>query len=141
VHQLNVHTAGGVIAPGETLMLIAPDDGDLLVEARLPPQEIDQAFIGQPARVRFSAFNRATTPELYGSLVYVSPDVARSPQSDATYYAVRIALPGAELHRLGNATLRSGMPAEIFLETESRTLLSYLVKPFSDQMPRMLRER
>lgn len=141
VHQLNVHTVGGVIAPGETLMLIAPDDGDLLVEARLPPQEIDQAFIGQPARVRFSAFNRATTPELHGSLVYVSPDVARSPQSDATYYAARIVLPGGELHRLGNLALRPGMPAEVFLETESRTLLSYLFKPFSDQMPRMLRER
>lgn len=141
VHQLSVHTAGGVIAPGETIMLIAPDDGDLLAEARLPPQEIDQVFVGQPARVRFSAFDRATTPELHGAVVYVSPDVARSPQSDATYYAVRIALPGNELHRLGNLALRPGMPAEIFLETESRTIASYLFKPFSDQMPKMLRER
>lgn len=141
VHQLAVHTAGGVIAPGETLMLISADDGDLLVEARLPPQEIDQVFIGQSARVRFSAFNRATTPELHGTLVYVSPDVARSPQSDATYYAVRIALAGRELHRLSNVALRPGMPAEIFLETESRTLVSYLFKPLSDQIPRTLRER
>jgi HlyD family secretion protein len=141
VHQLGVHTVGGVIAPGETLMLIAPDDGDLLVEARLPPQEIDQVFVGQPARVRFSAFDRATTPELHGTLAYVSPDVARSPQSDATYYTVRITLPGKELHRLGTVALRPGMPAEIFLETESRTLVSYLFKPFRDQMPRMLRER
>jgi HlyD family secretion protein len=141
VHQLGVHTLGGVVAPGEMLMLIAPDDGGLLVEARLPPKEIDQVFIGQSATIRFSAFSRTTTPELHGSLVYISPDVAREPQSDATYYAVRITLTGDELRRLGNAALRPGMPAEIFLETESRNLASYLLKPLSDQLHRTLRER
>ena len=141
VHQLGVHTLGGVVAPGEILMLIAPDDGDLLVEARLPPKEIDQVFIGQSASIRFSAFSRTTTPELHGTLAYVSPDVAREPQTDATYYAIRITLTGSELRRLGNAALRPGMPAEIFLETESRTLASYLFKPLSDQMQRSLRER
>ena len=141
VHQLAVHTVGGVIAPGETLMLIAPDDSALLVEARLPPKEIDQVSVGQTALVRFSAFNRAETPELRGTLVYIAPDVAREPQSDAAYYAIRIALETGELHRLGNVALRPGAPAEIFLETESRGLVSYLFKPLSDQMHRMLRER
>jgi HlyD family secretion protein len=141
VHQLRVHTLGGVVAAGETLMLIAPDDGGVLVEARLPPKEIDQIFIGQPATIRFSAFNRTTTPQLRGTLAYISPDVVHESQSDATYYAVRITLTAHELHRLGKAALRPGMPAEVFLETESRTLASYLLKPLSDQMQRMLRER
>jgi HlyD family secretion protein len=141
VHQLAVHTLGGVVAPGEMLMLIAPDDGDFVVEARLPPKDVDQVFVGQAATIRFSAFNRATTPELHGTLAYVAPDVARDAQSEATYYAVRIALAASELRRLGNVALRPGMPAEIFLKTENRTLASYLFKPLSDQMHRVLRER
>jgi HlyD family secretion protein len=123
------------------LMLIAPDDGDFVVEARLPPKDVDQVFVGQAATIRFSAFNRATTPELHGTLAYVAPDVARDAQSEATYYAVRIALAASELRRLGNVALRPGMPAEIFLKTENRTLASYLFKPLSDQMHRVLRER
>ncbi len=141
VHQLAVHTVGGVVAPGEMLMLIAPDDGDLVIEARLPPKEVDQVFVGQVATIRFSAFNRATTPELQGTVAYVSPDVARDAQSEATSYAVRIALTANELRRLGNVALRAGMPAEVFLRTDTRTLASYLFKPLADQMHRMLRER
>jgi HlyD family secretion protein len=141
VHQLAVHTVGGVLAPGEMLMLIAPDDGEIVIEARLPPKEVDQVFVGQTATIRFSAFNRTTTPELHGRLAYVSPDVAREPKSDATYYTVRITLTGDELRRLGAVALRAGMPAEVFLKTENRTLASYLFKPLTDQVHRMLRER
>jgi HlyD family secretion protein len=123
------------------LMLIAPDDGDLVIEARLPPKEVDQVFVGQAATIRFSAFNRATTPELQGTVAYLSPDVARDGQSEAAFYAVRIALTGNELRRLGNVALRTGMPAEVFLRTDTRTLASYLFKPLADQIHRMLRER
>jgi HlyD family secretion protein len=71
----------------------------------------------------------------------VSADIVREPQSNATYYDVRIELPPQEVLRLGRLQLIPGMPAEVFLETESRTMLSYLFKPVTDQLSRMFRER
>src|SRR5262249_28323704 len=135
------HTIGGVVAPGEVIMLIAPDGDDLVVEARLPPSQIDQVYIRQLATVRFSAFDRSTTPELHGSVAYISPDVVRDNRSHVSYYLVRVVLPPSELRRLGNAKLISGMPAEVFLEAGGRTILSYLFKPLSDQLRRAMRER
>ena len=136
--------AGGRLAkyiPGEVLMLIAPDGDELIVEAHLPPGQIDQVALRQPATVRFSAFDRSATPELHGSVAYVSPDVIRDNRQDVSYYLIRIALAPSELRRLGNVRLVSGMPAEVFLETSSRTILSYLFKPLSDQVRRVMRER
>ena len=141
VHQLAVHTVGGVVAPGEVLMLIAPDGDELVVEARLPPSQIDQVSIRQLATVRFSVFDRSTTPELHGSVTYISPDVVRDNRLDVTYYSVRVAVAPSELRRLGNVRLLSGMPVEVFLESGSRTILSYLFKPLSDQLRRVMRER
>ena len=89
VHQLAVHTIGGVVAPGEVLMLIASDGDELVVEARLPPSQIDQVSVRQRATVRFSAFDRSTTPEIHGSVTYVSPDVVRDNRLDTTYYSVQ----------------------------------------------------
>ena len=96
---------------------------------------------GQTAHVRLSAFNQRTTPELAGVVALVSADIVREAQSSATYYDVRIDLPPKEVLRLGKLQLIPGMPAEIFLETESRTMLSYLFKPVTDQLSRMFRER
>jgi HlyD family secretion protein len=141
VHQLSVHTVGGVVGPGEVLMLIMPDSDDLQIEARLPPHEIDQVRKGQKANVRLSAFNQRTTPQLSGTVSLVSADAVQDTQSRASYYTVKVTLPEEELKRLGNLQLVSGMPAEVFVETGSRTMLSYMFKPITDQLHRMFRER
>ena len=133
VHQLAVHTIGGVIAPGEVVMEIVPDDDDLQIQARLPPKEIDQVRMGQKTLVRMSAFNQRTTPQLNGVVSYISADLSQDKQTDAAYYTVRVTLAGDELHRLGGLQLVSGMPAEVFLQTGSRTMMSYLLKPITDQ--------
>jgi len=77
VHQLAVHTIGQVMTPGETLMLIVPDHVALSVEARVPPNDIDQLRPGQPVALRFSAFNMRTTPEVNGTVSWISPDVTK----------------------------------------------------------------
>jgi HlyD family secretion protein len=141
VHQLAVHTIGGVISPGEPLMLIVPDSDRLAVETKIPPQSIDQVHQGQKAVLRFSAFNLKTTPEINGEVVTVSPDLIVDPKSGSTYYTTRIAIPEQELGRLGGQRLTPGMPVEAFIQTQSRTVLSYLTKPLSDQMQRAFRER
>ena len=141
IHELALHTVGGVVTPAEVLMLLVPDGDTLAIEARLSADKVDQVHVGQAAQVRMSAFNQRTTPELAGIVELVSADIVRDAQSGATYYSVRIALPVDEVRRLGSLRLIPGMPAEVFLETESRTMLSYLFKPLTDQLSRMFRER
>ncbi|MEP6563630.1 MAG: HlyD family type I secretion periplasmic adaptor subunit [Mesorhizobium sp.] len=140
VHQLGVHTVGGVISPGELIMLIVPVADDLTVEARVAPQDIDQLTLGQSATLRLSAFNQRTTPELNGAVGEISPDLTVDERSGAGFYTVRVSLPRAELTRLKGMTLSPGMPVEVFFSTGSRTMLSYLVKPLADQIQRAFRE-
>jgi HlyD family secretion protein len=141
IHQLAAHTVGGVIKAGDVVMEIVPDADQLLVEARLPPKDIDQVKVGQTTMVRFSAFDQRTTPQLTGAVSYVAADLSREPQNETPYYTVRITLPEAEHRRLVGLRLVSGMPAEIFVQTGSRTMLSYLLKPITDQLRRAFNER
>ena len=141
IHQLNAHTIGGVIRAGDAVMEVVPDSDDLQIEARLQPNDIDQVRKGQQAFVRFSAFNQRVTPQLIGQVSYVSPDTTRDQQSGTSYFTVRIMLPEEERRRLAGLQLSSGMPAEVFMQTGSRTMLSYLLKPILDQFQRAFVER
>jgi HlyD family secretion protein len=139
VHQLVVHTVGGVITPGEAMMLIVPEADNLTVEAKLNPQDIDQVQPGQKAVLRFSTFNQRTTPELNGMVIRVSADLTTDKQTGVSYYTVRISIPEAEVARLGGLKLLPGMPLEAFIQTGNRTVLSYLMKPMTDQIARSFR--
>jgi HlyD family secretion protein len=141
VHQLDVHTVGGVVTPGQPVMYIVPDADELKVEAKVQPQDIDQLRIGQPVVVRFSAFNQRTTPELNGKVAFVSPDVSTDPKTNASYYVVRVAVAQEEIKRLEGLNLVPGMPVEAFFLSGYRTVISYLVRPFSDQLRRSFREK
>jgi HlyD family secretion protein len=141
VHELAFHTIGGVVKPGETLMLIVPEADNMTVDARVTPHEIDQLKLGQIARLRFTAFNQRTTPEISGTLDRISADVSTDPRSGSAFYTLRIAISAAELARLGGLKLIPGMPVETFVETANRRVLSYLVRPLHDQMTRALREK
>jgi len=141
VHQLSVHTVGGVVTQGETIMLIVPRADLLTVEARIAPADIDQVRVGQHAVLRFSAFNQRTTPEVKGEVSVVSADVTEDSKTGASYYTVRIALSESELARLKGFRLVPGMPVECFIQTRSRSVISYLTKPLADQVVRAWRER
>jgi len=141
VHQLAAHTIGGVIRAGDTIMEIVPDTEDLQIEARLQPKDIDQVRAGQSAFVRFSAFNQRVTPQLTGSVAYVSADTSRDQQTNAPYFTVRVVLSDEERRRLAGQQLVPGMPAEVFMQTRSRTMMSYLFKPIADQMRRAFVEQ
>ncbi|MGA8902755.1 HlyD family type I secretion periplasmic adaptor subunit [Bradyrhizobium sp.] len=141
IQQLSVHSVGGVIRAGDSVMEIVPDLDDLQIEARLQPNDIDQVRKGQTAFVRFSAFNQRVTPQLSGTVSYVSPDTSRDQQTNAAYFTVRVSLSENERRRLGGLQLVPGMPAEVFMQTGSRTMMSYLLKPISDQMRRAFIEQ
>jgi HlyD family secretion protein len=142
VHELNVHTVGGVINAGETLMLIVPEGDTLIIEARIAPQDIDQVLNGsQQAYIRFSAFNAHTTPEVIGHVQNVSADLTVDRMTGMSYYVARISIPKSEIDKLDHKRLFPGMPAEVHFKTEDRTALAYLLKPVTDQMERAFRER
>jgi HlyD family secretion protein len=141
VHQLAVHTVGGVIQAGEQLMLIVPESERLIVEARVNPQDIDQIKIGQRSLMRFAAFNQRTTPEVYGTVTRIAADIVLEQRTGASYYVVRIELSEKEVARLGPVKLVAGMPVEAFIETDQRSILSYLVKPITDHGVRAFRDR
>ncbi len=141
VLQSNVHTVGGVITAGDTLMLIVPQTDSLSVEARVNPQDIDKLLIGQKTVLRLSAFNQRTTPELNGEVSRVSADTTTDQRTGQAYYTIRISLPPSEVARLGDVRLIPGMPVEAFVQTGERTMLSYLAKPLSDQFMRAFREK
>ena len=143
VYQLSVHTVGGVIANGETVMQIVPRADSLVVEAKVAPQDIDQVSLGASGIVRIMAGNQRTTPDILGVVTQVSADLTReSPaQGGQTYYIVRLSLADDELRRLGDLRLVPGMPAEAFIQTYARTPLEYLLKPLQEQIARTFRER
>jgi HlyD family secretion protein len=141
IHQLSAHTIGGVVRAGDAIMEVVPDSDDLMIEARLQPADIDQVRTGQTAFVRFSAFNQRVTPQLSGVVSYVSADTSRDQQTSAQYFTVRVMLPEDERRRLAGLQLVSGMPAEVFMQTGSRTMMSYLMKPIVDQLKRAFVER
>ncbi len=141
VYQLSVHTVGGVINAGEPLMLLVPADDALIVEARVPPQAIDQIRAGQGAALRFSAFNVRATPEILGSVSTVSPDISQDQRTGAPYYVVRISMTKDEIAHLGDLKLVPGMPVEAFIQTDDRTVMSFFVKPLQDQIAKAFRER
>jgi HlyD family secretion protein len=140
VHQLAVHTVGGVISPAEPAMLIVPVNEALKLEAKVMPQDIDQLSIGQHANVRVHASNQRTTPELSGTLTRISADVTREEKTGLTYYTVNVSLPLEEIARLGSVKLQAGMQAEVFVQTHDRTPLQYFIKPLQDQFARAFRE-
>ncbi len=141
VNELAVHTIGGVITPAEKLVTLVPADAALKIEAKLSPTDIDQVFVGQPAKLRFSAFNQRTTPELHGRIAYVSAATSSDPSTGQVYYLADVIVPSDELEKLGDSKLLPGMPVEVFVSTEERTAMSFLSKPLADQFSRAFREQ
>ena len=139
VNELKVHTLGGVIAPGETVMSLVPQGEELTVEARLAPGDIDQILVHQEARLRFTAFNQRTTPQASGEVATVGAAASTDPSNGQTYYLSEIAITG-DMKEFAGKHLVPGMPVEVFFETKERSALSYFAKPFTDQMNRAFRE-
>jgi HlyD family secretion protein len=141
VHQLTVHTVGGVISPGEPIMLVVPEADSLEVEAKVAPQEIDQLRVGQPAVLRFVAFSQRTTPEIDGTVSRISADVSEDSKTGYRYFTIRVSVSDRELTRLGNVKPVPGMPVEVLMQTSPRSVISFLLKPLQDQLTRAFREK
>lgn len=142
VQDLAVFAPGAVVAPGEPIMTIVPVADRLVLEVKVQPINRDQINIDRPARVRFSTFNQRTTPELNGTVVKISPDRKIDEMTGAPFFAVEVLIPEEERERLGSENvLVPGLPAEIYIETDKRTPMSYLLKPLTDNFQKAFREK
>lgn len=140
VHELSVHTVNGVIDPGQTLMLVVPENDDLTVEAKVASRDIDQVHVGQFVDVRFSAFDQRTTPDVRGEITSIAPDIVKDERTGISYYPLRVKPEAASIAKLKSIKLYPGMPAEVFIKIGDRTVISYLTKPLTDQMQHVFRE-
>lgn len=140
VHDLKVEGLRSVVQPGQALMFIIPDILPQTVTVRVEAADIDQVHLGQDAALRFVAFHRRTTPIIFGKVSEISADAFIDERSQGLYYFAEIALAQTEIGRLGENVLVSGMPVEAFITTESRSPVSYVMKPLTDYFSRAFRD-
>jgi len=139
---LQVHTTGGVIAPRAPLMDIVPADSRLIIEGKVRASDIRHVQVGAEVDVQLTAYKRRITPRVPGKLTYLSADslTEKTPTGESSYFQVYIAVEPEDLEAAGGLALTPGMPVEAFIRTEGRTVLEYLMQPFSDSMQRAFRE-
>ncbi len=141
VYGLRVFSPRSVVRPADPVLFLVPQDRPLIITTQVEPRDIDQIFVGQEVTLHFSAFDRRTTPELFGRVVQISADAFQDETTSVSYYRAEIELSEEEKDRMPDGiTLIPGMPVEAFISTDQRTPLEYLVKPLSDYFAKAFRE-
>jgi HlyD family secretion protein len=127
-------TPGSFVPPGQTILRIVPDQDKLLAEVRVNPADIEQVRVGQDVRLRFSTLQLEKSPEILGTVAFVSPERVEDPQTGQPYFRVKIDSSTQELNAIGKTALVNGMPLEAYISTGEQSLMSYLLKPLIDQI-------
>ena len=141
VVDLKVNTVGAVIAPRDPILDIVPENPDLLIEARVRPEDISYVRSDAHADVRLTAFRQRITPTVNGRVTYISADRLVDKATSVPYYTVHVRVSADTLQKAGNLKLQAGMPAEVFIQTSSRNALQYLLDPFLGFLQRSMREQ
>ncbi|WP_371155461.1 HlyD family type I secretion periplasmic adaptor subunit [Jannaschia sp. 2305UL9-9] len=140
VYGLTVFAPRSVIRPADPVLYLVPQDRPLVIQVQVDPIHIDQVYPGQPVTLRMPTFDARTTPEIFGSVIRVSPDSFTDEVTGAPYYRAEILPNEGEIDRLNGQVMLPGMPVEAYIRTEDRTPLAYLVKPLADYFNRAFRE-
>jgi membrane fusion protein, protease secretion system len=135
-----VHTVGGIVPAGQTIMEVVPQDQTLIVEAKVPTQNIDKLRPGLPADLRFTAFPLATTPVIEGVVTLVGADKIKE-GAEEEYYLCQVQVTPEGQRKLGDLKVQAGMPVDVIVKMGERTFMSYIVKPITDRFARALLER
>lgn len=137
---LAVHTVGGIVQGGQTLLELVPSDDALVVDSRFPLVAGEKLHAGQDADLVFTSLDRTQTPTLRGRVLTVSADKLEDGRSGAGYLRVRVALPESERARLRGVELRAGLPVDVMVSLGERSLLGWWLKPLTDRLGRAFRE-
>ncbi|MCW4463593.1 HlyD family type I secretion periplasmic adaptor subunit [Sphingomonas sp. BT-65] len=142
---LSVFTPGGVIAPGQKLMDVVPQNAALVIEARVAPGDADDVQAGQGAEIRFTGLHDRQLPILSGKVTRLSADSFEDERTGEPYFLAEVAVPASELEAIrrvrgADFRLRAGMPVEVLVPLRKRTALQYIFEPLSQTMWRLFRE-
>ena len=121
-------------------MFIVPANDDLIIEARVGPDKIDDIRPDAIAHLRFTAFDTRTTPEAIGHIEILPSDAENDEKTGQSFYRVRIRLDKGMIPKNIVGKIIAGQPVEVQIETTSRNALSYFIKPLTDQMARTFKE-
>nr|MCU0800534.1 HlyD family efflux transporter periplasmic adaptor subunit [Paracoccaceae bacterium] len=137
---MQVTTPRAVIRPADPLLYLIPQDRPLVIVAQVAPIHVDEVRIGQEVKLLFPAFSSRTTPELQGQVSVISADALTDQRTQQSFYRAEITLNAGEREKLGDVTLLPGMPVEAFIQTDLRSPMAYLLKPFTDYFTHAFRE-
>ena len=136
VNGMQIHTIGEVVQPGVNIAEVVPQSDELIIEANVSPIDIDRVTVGQEATISFSAFRSGLVPTIYGKVIGISADRLIDQATGASYYLARVEVTPEGMMDMGDLVLVSGMPAEVFINTGTRTFLQYIFKPFTTALSR-----
>lgn len=139
---LRVFSAGAVVGPRDVLLEVVPEDRTLIVEARIRPEDVNHVKQGSMADVRLTAYQQRSTPLVEGRVLYVSGDrlVDGQGATAQAYYEVQVEVTASSLAAAGILRLQAGMPAEVYIRTDSRSALDYVLAPVTNYLRRGMRE-
>jgi len=141
VMDLQVHTKGAVVRPGDRILDIVPNDDRLIIEARLNPNDIDLVTAGTSVKVQLSAYKAKKVPRLDGRVLSVSADILSDPTNGERYFLTRVLVDDSILENLkADVALYPGMPAQVFFIAGERTVADYLLSPIANATYRAFRE-
>ncbi|AZL86282.1 HlyD family type I secretion periplasmic adaptor subunit [Aliivibrio salmonicida] len=138
---LNIHSIGGVVNPGDIIMEIVPNNEQLIVQAIIKPEDIDVVRTGQTAKVRLNAYNVRKTPPITGTVIYVAADRLNKKGEKESGYLVKVQLLQEEITKLTNVELYPGMPTDVLILLENRTLWDYFTAPLFNSYYKAFREQ
>lgn len=141
VMNIKYHTIGAVVPPGGEIMNIVPQDEEMIIEAKIKPQDIDNVAIGMKSKIQLTAYKGKKVPKINGKVINVSADILTNEQTRESYFLARINISKKDLEKLKEKIeLYPGMPAQVFIITGSRSLISYMFTPISDSTYKAFRE-
>jgi HlyD family type I secretion membrane fusion protein len=141
VMNIKFHTVGAVIPPAGEIMTIVPQNDDLIIEAKIKPQDIDEVHNGLKTKIILTAYKGKKVPKLNGKVLNVSPDIVISEDGKESYFLARVQVDESDIAKLkSKIELYPGMPAQVFIITGARSLMSYLITPISDSAYKAFRE-
>lgn len=137
---LQVHSAGGVIAPGQELMDIVPENSPMIAEVHIPVDKIADVYLGQEAQAQLDAFDR-TTPLIAAKVVHIAADrqEEQTGMGEVPFYLSYIQLFPESINN-PDIYISPGMPITAFITTKKKTILYYILEPLIKSWDMALRE-
>ena len=140
VIDLKFTSPGAVVRAGDSIADIVPLDASLMLEARIRPEDISNVRLEQPARIKFTAYKYRNLTLVSGKVTYVSGDRMVDRATNQPYYSVLVTADAQSLQQAGELRVQAGMPAEVYIRTDTRTAADYLLAPVTNFLRRGMRE-